>query len=109
MARTDTRTDRRLDAALERVRRRVRLGERALVEHDERGVREVEASELVCRILARAKLSEREAIVVHDRYFLDMALWEVGDTIGNVGRERTAQIERRALEKLRKAARLVCH
>lgn len=108
MARTARSTDRRLDAALKRVRRRVRLGERALVAHDERGVREVEASELVCRILAKARLSEREAIVVHDRYFLDMPLWEVGDTIGNVGRERTAQIERRALQKLRKAARLVC-
>lgn len=103
-----TRTDRNLDAALARTRRRVRLAESALYEPDTSGVRGVEAADLVCRLMSKATLNEREAIVLHDRYWLEMPLWEVGDTIGNVGRERTAQIERRALEKLRKAARLIC-
>lgn len=104
-----TRTDRNLDAALARTRRRVRLAESALYEPDTSGVRGVEAADLVCRLMSKARLNEREAIVLHDRYWLEMPLWEVGDTIGNVGRERTAQIERRALEKLRRAARLICH
>jgi len=98
-----------LDAALARTRRRIRLAESALYEPDTSGVRGVEATDLVLRLMAKAKLSEREAIVLHDRYWLEMPLWEVGDTIGNVGRERTAQIERRALGKLRKAARMICH
>lgn len=104
-----TRTDRELDAALARTRRRVRLAESALYEPDTSGARVVEAADLVLQLIAKARLSEREAIVLHDRYWLEMPLWEVGDTIGNVGRERTSQIERRALNKLRKAARIVCH
>lgn len=85
------------------------MRELPLVEPDTRGERQVESEQLVARIMSAAKLTEREAIVVHDRFYLDMPLWEVGDTIGNVGRERTAQIERSAVMKLRKAARTVCH
>lgn len=103
-----TRADRALDAALARTRRRIRLGEAALYEPSDGGVGEVEAHELVCRIMSAARLTEREAIVVHDRYYLDQPLWAVGDTIGNVGRERTRQVEERALEKMRKVGRLIC-
>ena len=84
------------------------MRELPLVEPDTRGQRQVEDEQLVARIMSAAKLTEREAVVVHDRYYLDMPLWAVGDTIGNVGRERTRQVEERALEKMRKVGMRLC-
>jgi DNA-directed RNA polymerase sigma subunit (sigma70/sigma32) len=108
MARMAARSiDRRLDAAMARVRRRVRLSELPLVEPDTTGERQVEDEELVLRIMTAARLSEREALVIHERYWLETPLWQVGECIDWVGRERARQVEQRALEKLRKAARRV--
>ena len=102
--------DRRLDAALARTRRRVRLAELPLAQPDTTGERQVEDEELVLRIMEAARLSDREALVLNDRYWLDMALWEVGDGCGHIGRTRAKQIEMRAIQKLRKAARVLqCH
>ena len=103
-----TATDRRLDAAMARTRRRVRRCELPLVEPDTAGERQVESEQLAHRIMAAARLSDREAMVIHDRYWLEMPLWQVGECIDYVGRERARQVEQRALEKLRKAARRVC-
>ena len=105
-----TRTDKRLDAALMRTRNRIRLSEFALYEPDTTGQRLVEAELLALRIVDAAKLNDREALVINDRFWLDMSLSEVGDGCGHVGRTRAKQIEMRAIQKLRKAARLLqCH
>lgn len=105
-----TRTDKRLDAALKRTRRRIRLSESALYEPDTTGQRLVEAELLALRIVDAAKLNDREALVINDRFWLDMSLSEVGDGCGHVGRTRAKQIEMRAIHKLRKAARMLqCH
>lgn len=62
------------------------------------------------RIVDAAKLNDREALVINDRFWLDMSLSEVGDGCGHVGRTRAKQIEMRAIQKLRKAARMLqCH
>ncbi len=84
--------------------------ESALYEPDTSGQQSVEAELLALRIVDAAKLSDREALVINDRFWLDMSLGEVGDGCGHVGRTRAKQIEMRAIQKLRKAARVLqCH